>query len=137
MLCVTWYVTQGIRPACREHGHEDRVGPHAWCRARRGSQAPRTPAHVRLRTGDALDRATGGVLAVGQSTLYPLLYNLESKGLIEGFWRQADETGKERKYYRLTPRGRKRLAEHARQWERLTQALSALGVLSLSPEVAR
>lgn len=86
---------------------------------------------------DALDRATEGVLAVGQSTLYPLLYNLEAKGLIEGFWRQADDTGKERKYYRLTSRGRKRLAEHARQWERLTAAMASLGIVSLVPGGAR
>ncbi|MBM4109499.1 MAG: PadR family transcriptional regulator [Phycisphaerae bacterium] len=86
---------------------------------------------------DALDRATQGVLAMGQSTLYPLLYNLEAKGLIEGYWRQADDTGKERKYYRLTPRGRKRLAADARQWRRLTAAMSALGVVSFVPGVAR
>ena len=30
----------------------------------------------------ALERQTGGVLAMGQSTLYPLLYNLEAKGLV-------------------------------------------------------
>lgn len=86
---------------------------------------------------EALDRATQGVLAMGQSTLYPLLYNLEAKGFIEGFWKQAEETGKERKYYRLTPGGRKRLAADSKQWERLTAAMSALGVVSFVGGVAR
>src|SRR5215470_519762 len=38
---------------------------------------------------EALAKRTDGVLAMGQSTLYPLLYNLEAKGLIEGVWREA------------------------------------------------
>jgi PadR family transcriptional regulator PadR len=86
---------------------------------------------------EALERSTAGVLAMGQSTLYPLLYNLEAKGFIEGFWRKGDDTGKERKYYRLTPRGRRRLAADSKQWERLTAAMSALGVISFVPGVAR
>ena len=35
----------------------------------------------------ALQERTGGVLAMGQSTLYPLLYNLEAKGLVKATWR--------------------------------------------------
>lgn len=78
---------------------------------------------------EALAARTGGVLAMGQSTLYPLLYNLEAKGLIEGAWETA-ETGRERKYYRLTAKGRKRTREAAAQWERLAGALRAVGVLA-------
>ena len=37
----------------------------------------------------ALARSTDGVLAMGQSTLYPLLYNLENKGLIRSKWRES------------------------------------------------
>jgi PadR family transcriptional regulator PadR len=76
---------------------------------------------------EALSRKTGGVLAMGQSTLYPLLYNLEAKGMIEAEWRTA-ESGRERKYYRLTPAGRKRLASDAKQWRALTEAMGALGL---------
>jgi len=78
---------------------------------------------------EALSASTGGVLAMGQSTLYPLLYNLEAKGMIEGFWREAD-SGRDRKYYRMTPKGRKRLAEDGRQWERLTGAMITLGIVT-------
>ncbi len=77
---------------------------------------------------ESLAKHTEGVLAMGQSTLYPLLYNLEAKGLIEGVWREAD-SGRDRKYYRLTDKGRKRLAEDIKQWQALAVAMTGLGVL--------
>jgi PadR family transcriptional regulator PadR len=84
---------------------------------------------------EALDRASSGVLAMGQSTLYPLLYNLEAKGLVEAEWATGD-TGKERKYYRLTDKGRRKLAEDERQWGRLVRAMASLGVVAGSPLMA-
>jgi len=75
---------------------------------------------------EALERRTDGVLAMGQSTLYPMLYNLEAKGLVAARW---DESGnRPRKYYRLTESGRTRLAEDAATWHRLTTAMGALGL---------
>ncbi len=80
---------------------------------------------------EALNTRTEGVLDMGQSTLYPMLYNLEAKGLIEGFVKDAPaaEGGRERKYYKLTPKGRKRLAKEVRQWQAVAGAMSGLGVL--------
>ncbi len=75
-----------------------------------------------------LTRRSDGVLAMGQSTLYPLLYNLEAKGLIEGRWETAD-SGRKRKYYRLTGKGRKRLAADTERWRTLTHAMQVLGVV--------
>ena len=79
---------------------------------------------------EALSRRTDGVLALGQSTLYPLLYNLEAKSLIEGVWRDAPaaDGGRARKYYRLTGKGRKRLAADTRQWQLLASAMASLGL---------
>jgi PadR family transcriptional regulator PadR len=77
---------------------------------------------------DALARESDGVLAMGQSTLYPMLYNLEAKGLIESRWSRAD-SGRRRKYYRITDRGAKRLATDSRQWQALARAMASLGVL--------
>lgn len=75
-----------------------------------------------------LDRRTDGVLAMGQSTLYPMLYNLEAKGLIAS--RQGEsEAGRARKYYRLTDAGVRRLASDREQWGALTAALGKLGVV--------
>ena len=45
-----------------------------------------------------------GVLTLGQSTLYPLLYNLEAQGLVESEW-QASQGARDRKYYKLTDKG--------------------------------
>lgn len=85
---------------------------------------------------DALARQSDGVLAMGQSTLYPLLYNLQAKGLIKATWRTAppagqndDGPGRDRKYYALTERGRARLISETRQWNALTRAMAGLGIL--------
>jgi PadR family transcriptional regulator PadR len=80
---------------------------------------------------EALSRQTDGVLAMGQSTLYPMLYNLEAKGYIEAEWRQAD-SGRDRKYYSLTGKGKKRLDTDTEAWRALTKAMAALGVLEPS-----
>ncbi len=79
---------------------------------------------------DMLATRTQGVLDMGQSTLYPMLYNLEAKGLIEAYWKEAaKDTGKDRKYYRLTREGKKRLATDEAQWTGLLAALRSLGLL--------
>lgn len=78
---------------------------------------------------EALSKRTDGVLEMGQSTLYPLLYNLEAKGLVRARWRQAD-TGRDRKYYSLTGKGRKRLASDTAQWRAISAAMESLGVVT-------
>ena len=80
---------------------------------------------------EALSKQTDGVLAMGQSTLYPMLYNLEAKGLIEAEWRQAD-SGRDRKYYALTGKGKKRLETDTDSWQALVGAMVAIGVVDPS-----
>lgn len=74
-----------------------------------------------------LAQQTDGVLDLGQSTLYPMLYNLEAKGLIKSRMGKAD-TGRPRKYYRLTGKGKRRLARDRSQWEALSAALGKLAL---------
>ena len=76
---------------------------------------------------DLLDRRTAGVLAMGQSTLYPLLYNLEAKKLIASRIETADN-GRPRRYYRLTDKGKRKLASDRKQWDALTAAMGQLGI---------
>lgn len=76
---------------------------------------------------DLLERRTDGILAMGQSTLYPLLYNLEAKGLIVARAAVADN-GRPRKYYRLTDKGKRRLARDRRQWQAMSAAMGKLGI---------
>lgn len=75
-----------------------------------------------------LERQSDGVLAMGQSTLYPLLYNLEAKGLIASRTATADN-GRPRKYYRLTDRGKRQLDRDRAQWEALAAAMGKLGLI--------
>ena len=70
---------------------------------------------------ELLDRRTGGVLAMGQSTLYPMLYNLEAKALVASRVQTADN-GRPRRYYRLTDKGRRKLAKDRVQWQALSTA---------------
>ena len=76
---------------------------------------------------------SSGVFELGQSTLYPMLYNLESKGLVRSQERKA-ENGRKRRYYRLTTKGSRKLASDRKQWATLAEGLSSLGVTrELSP----
>ena len=77
---------------------------------------------------EAIEQRSGSILSLGRGTLYPLLYNLEAKGLIRGTWQRSD-AGRRRKYYGLTARGRKRLAAHRQEWQRLFGAMTALGLV--------
>lgn len=77
----------------------------------------------------ALSNTSDGVLDMGQSTLYPMLYNMESHGYIKATWSEAD-SGRQRKYYQLTASGKKRLADSEKQWRALAHAFAGLGILN-------
>jgi DNA-binding PadR family transcriptional regulator len=62
-----------------------------------------------------IHQLSGGTIEWTAGTLYPVLHRLEAKGLIEAVWRTAD-SGRERKYYRLTDKGRQALEVEKRQW---------------------
>jgi len=76
---------------------------------------------------EALEQGTGGLLAMGQSTVYPLLYNLEARGHVKPVWRTAS-SGRRRKYYRITSDGRAWLERQRDQWGKLVTALGRLGL---------
>ena len=65
---------------------------------------------------------SGGALEWTDGMLYPVLHRLERSGLVEARWDQA-ETGRKRKYYRVTDAGRAQLDEERRQWSTVDQAL--------------
>ena len=70
---------------------------------------------------------THGEIHWTTGTLYPLLHNLENKGLITSFQRKAEDgPGPKRKYYRLTPKGIQALADEKRQWLSVHEALTTL-----------
>jgi PadR family transcriptional regulator PadR len=77
---------------------------------------------------ETLSQRSDGVLAMGQSTLYPLLYNHESKSWIESYERTAP-SGRQRRYYRLTRKGRTQLAQQTQSWQAVVQAMQVLGII--------
>jgi PadR family transcriptional regulator PadR len=82
---------------------------------------------VLLRIG----QITGDALIVEQGALYPALFRLESKGLLDTEW-GISENNRRAKYYSLTPAGRRRLQEHTDGWNRLVAAIAA--ALAAKPE---
>ena len=73
------------------------------------------------------DRSEGAVTFQAAS-LYPVFYRLERRGLIAGRW--VEKAGqRRRRYYRLTPLGRRVLAERRKGWSAFTRAVQqAAGV---------
>lgn len=59
------------------------------------------------------------------ASLYPMLYRLERKKLVEGRW--VEKAGeRRRRFYRLTPAGKRALVEHRRTWREFVAALNGL-----------
>ena len=74
---------------------------------------------------------SGGRMAWTDGMLYPVLHRLERHGYIEARWEVA-ESGRRRKYYRITSQGRAQLVEDRRQWEAVDATLRGIWqVLSL------
>jgi PadR family transcriptional regulator PadR len=72
-----------------------------------------------------IETQSGSRLQFHVSSLYPLLYRLERKGLVEGKW--VEKSGeRRRRFYRLTPAGRRALAAQRRTWREFVSALHSL-----------
>ncbi len=68
---------------------------------------------------------SGGRIGWTDGMLYPVLHRLERLGHIEARWEVA-ESGRRRRYYRITAAGRARLAEEQRQWQAVDATLRGL-----------
>jgi transcriptional regulator len=64
-------------------------------------------------------------LQVQQGSLYPALHRLEYKGFLGAEWKET-ETGREAKFYKLTPKGRAQLRSETESWGRLTEAVGLI-----------
>ena len=71
----------------------------------------------------AIEQRSGKILTLGKGTLYPLLYNLEAKKLIKGKWEEAD-SGRKRRYYSITSKGKSQLAKQKEQLKELSVGLN-------------
>jgi PadR family transcriptional regulator, regulatory protein PadR len=68
---------------------------------------------------------SGGHMEWTDGMLYPVLHRLERLGHIEARWEVA-ESGRRRKYYRITSPGRDQLAEERRQWQAVDATLRSI-----------
>jgi len=68
---------------------------------------------------------SGGHLQWTDGMLYPVLHRLERQGLVAAKW-STSETGRRRKYYRITKDGRTQLAAQRQQWQVVDAALRGL-----------
>lgn len=79
------------------------------------------PAHGHT-IAHVIERRSDDVLQVEHGSLYPALHRLEDRGWIASFWGTSENNRKAR-YYRLTPGGRKQLADQTTRWDELVQAI--------------
>jgi PadR family transcriptional regulator PadR len=66
---------------------------------------------------------SAGALRFHVTSLYPLLYRLEKRGWIDGLWVEKAEQ-RRRRYYNLTPEGRKVLSSQRKSWKEFVAAIS-------------
>jgi transcriptional regulator len=79
----------------------------------------------------AIEHRSEDVLQVEHGSLYPALHRLEDRGWIASFW-GTSENNRRARYYRLTPAGRKQLAQQTSRWDELVRAINRV----LRPERA-
>lgn len=60
-----------------------------------------------------------------QGSLYPALHRLEDRGWLKAEWKATD-TGREAKFYALTPKGRRQLEAEVKSWEQVTDAVALI-----------
>jgi transcriptional regulator len=63
------------------------------------------------------------VLRIEEGSLYPALYRLEQKGVIESEWGVSDQN-RQAKFYKLTRKGRREMEAEAESWDRLSTAVA-------------
>ena len=72
-----------------------------------------------------IESRSEGAVRFNVASLYPLLYRLENRGWIQGRW--VDKAGqRRRRYYRLTPAGRKVLRAQRNTWQAFVAAINRI-----------
>lgn len=78
--------------------------------------------------GQLIEQRSRGVVQLHVASLYPLLYRLERRGWIAGRWHEKPGE-RRRRYYRLTPAGRKVLAAQREAWRSYVAAVGRIAGL--------
>ena len=70
-----------------------------------------------------VSQQSDGMVKLQAGTLYPLLHRLENSGFIRG---KCEDTGRRRKWYTITPKGKRKLETQAAQWSKLASCLNTM-----------
>jgi PadR family transcriptional regulator PadR len=71
------------------------------------------------------ERRSSSAFRLKEGTLYPALHQMERAGVLKARWHEA-ESGRSRKYYCLTAKGRRRAESKRRQWTDISAAMRAI-----------
>ena len=74
---------------------------------------------------EAIKRKSGQAFDLPEGTIYPALHRLEQAGLLAGRWVTAD-SGRRRRVYAITKRGKRELGEQRAVWEQFSDAIGSL-----------
>jgi PadR family transcriptional regulator PadR len=80
----------------------------------------------------AIEKRSEDILTLGKGTLYPLLYNLEAKGLVKARY-ETTKNGRKRRYYSITGKGKEYLEGQTEQLRRLHTGLEFVFGGALKP----
>lgn len=80
----------------------------------------------------AIEKRSAEILTIGKGTLYPLLYNLEAKRLVRARL-ETTESGRKRRYYSITGKGKKYLSMQTEQLRHLQTGLGFVFGGALKP----
>src|SRR5829696_6322118 len=75
--------------------------------------------------GQRIAQLADDMLKVEEGSLYPALHRLEDRGLVSSEW-GVSENNRRARFYRLTPRGRKRLGSEQESWRRFVFAVDKI-----------
>ncbi len=72
---------------------------------------------------ETLKLRSGGTFDLPEGTIYPALHRLEEDGLLVSAW--SEESGRRRRVYQLSARGKKALEKRQQEWQQFSQAVNA------------
>jgi PadR family transcriptional regulator PadR len=72
-----------------------------------------------------IEETTDEAVVVEEGSLYPALYRMERRGLIDAEW-GTSELGRKAKFYRITPKGRRQLVANTEEWARFAAGVSKI-----------
>jgi PadR family transcriptional regulator PadR len=71
----------------------------------------------------AIQQRSDDVLRVEAGSIYPALHRLADSGLLEAEWKMSG-AGRRARYYRLTPKGRRKLEQDEQKWLEISAAVT-------------